>query len=99
VRPRLLPTLRPQDHQRAADERERDRHRMEEHRLDVLAEQEPECGSRDERDDEIPRETPRRRVAPEAGDRVPKRARYSQTTAIIAPDWMAISNTFALSPT
>ena len=29
----------------------------------------------------------------------PKRARYSQTTAIIAPDWIAISNTLALSPT
>ena len=28
-----------------------------------------------------------------------KRARYSHTTASIAPDWIAISNTFAFGPT
>ena len=47
---RALPALRPEDHERAGDERARDRHRRKEMRLDRAVEGEPQQGGRQERD-------------------------------------------------
>jgi len=62
-----LPSLGPQDDDAAHDERERDRHRRKERRLDRLFEQQSEHDRRDSGDDYIEREAPRLRTARQAG--------------------------------
>ncbi len=64
----LLPTLGPQDDQRAGDECGGDRHRREKPRLDRSAEREPQQCGRQEGDQQIEREALRPTLVPEAAN-------------------------------
>jgi hypothetical protein len=93
----VLAALGPQDDEGAGDEGQRHRDRLEQVRLDDLAEGEAEHRQRQEGDGEVGDEAARRRIAAQAGGYRAEPGPNSQQTARMAPVWMTISKSLPRS--